>query len=112
MAMPNLTRRLTLEEPVATPDGAGGLVESWAPLGELWAELRPGTGGERAGSAFALARAPYRITVRSAPTGSPSRPQPNQRFREGTRLFRILAVSDRDDGGRYLTCFSVEEVAA
>ncbi|MGB4908701.1 MAG: head-tail adaptor protein, partial [Tabrizicola sp.] len=53
---------------------------------------------------------PYRITVRGTPTGSPSRPKAGQRFREGTRLFLIQAVTERDQFGRYLTCFAREEV--
>ena len=112
MAVPNLNRRLTLEEAQDLPDGAGGYQRSWAVLGELWAEVRPGTGRERAEDFVTVASVPYRITVRAAPAGAASRPRPDQRFREGARIFRILAVSDRDDRGRYLTCFATEEVAA
>ena len=54
----------------------------------------------------------YRITVRAAPVGAPSRPRPDQRFREGARVFRILAVAERDAVGRYLTCFAEEEEPA
>lgn len=112
MAVPVLDRRLTLEEPQDVPDGAGGSQRTWVALGELWAELRPGTGRERAVESVTVAAAAYRITVRAAPPGAASRPRADQRFREGSRLFRILAVTDRDDRGRYLTCFATEEVAA
>lgn len=112
MAVPRLDRRLTLEEAQQVSDGAGGFVETWVALGDLWAEIRPGTGRERAADFVTVSRVPYRITVRAAPDGAPSRPKPDQRFREGARLFRILAVSDRVDRGRYLTCFAEEEVAA
>ena len=112
MGAPRLDRYLTLEEAQSVPDGSGGFTQSWVPLGDLWAEIRPGTGSERAGDFITVSRVPYRITVRSAPAGAPSRPKPDQRFREGDRLYRILAVSDRDDRGRYLTCFAEEEVAA
>ncbi len=50
--------------------------------------------------------------MRAAPIGAPSRPRPDQRFREGARIFRIHSVTERDDQGRYLTCFATEEVAA
>lgn len=112
MQVPTLNRRLTLEETQDLPDGSGGYQRSWAVLGELWAEVRPGTGRERAEDFVTVASVPYRITVRAAPLGAASRPRPDQRFREGARIFRILAVSDRDDRGRYLTCFATEEVAA
>ena len=57
-----------------------------------------------------LSAVPYRVTVRGAPTGAPSRPKAGQRLREGARLFLIQAVTERDQFGRYLTCFAREEV--
>jgi head-tail adaptor len=44
--------------------------------------------------------------------GAPSRPLPGQRFRAGARVWRIVAVSESDATGAFLTCFSREEVAA
>lgn len=108
-AEPELRRKLTLEARERVPDGAGGFQESWAAVGTLWAEVKAGTGRETGETPLTLSRVPYRITVRAAPPGAPSRPTPDQRFREGGRVFRILAVSDADAGGRYLTCFTREE---
>lgn len=105
----NLTRALTLEAAQQTPDGAGGFVQSWQALGILWAEVLPGTGRDAAGEDVVLSTVPYRITVRGAPTGSASRPLVGQRFRNGTRVFSILAVTERDADGRYLVCFVREE---
>jgi head-tail adaptor len=51
----------------------------------------------------------YRITVRAAPQGAPSRPKPSQRFRDGARIFSIDAVTESDPGGRFLVCFATEE---
>jgi SPP1 family predicted phage head-tail adaptor len=107
---PQLTRSLVLEARQATADGAGGVVETWLPLGALWADVRARTGREVSRAAAAFSRAGYRITVRAAPVGSPSRPMPDQRFREDTRVFRIEAVAEADAKGRYLTCFAHEEV--
>ncbi|GHE00307.1 tail protein [Allgaiera indica] len=112
MDTPRLNRRLVLEAPVVAPDGAGGFTETWTAQGVVWAELRPGTGRESFGDAVTLARVPFRITLRAAPPGAPSRPEPGQRLREGTRIFTILAVAERDPEGQYLTCFAREEVAA
>lgn len=107
-----LNRPLTLESVVRVPDGSGGFSESWAVLGTLWAEVVPGTGRDVAGEEAFFATVSYRITVRAAPQGSASRPMPDQRFRDGARVFVILAVTERDPAGHYLICFAREEVPA
>jgi head-tail adaptor len=108
----HLSRPLVLERAVDAPDGMGGLVRTWAALGNLWAEVLPGTGRDVAGEEVVISSVPYRITVRAAPQGAASRPKVGQRFREEARVFAILAVTERDEGGRYLVCFVREEVPA
>ena len=112
MNVAHLTRQLVLEAPVRGPDGAGGFETSWTALGTLWAAIKPASGRERAGVAVSLSQVPCRVVVRSAPVGSSNRPKPEQRFREGTRIYTILAVSEADPTGRYLTCHAIEEVVA
>ena len=112
MTAPRLNRRLTLEAAQRLDDGAGGYRETWVALGEHWAEVTARTGRERAEAGLAISAVSYKIVVRSAPYGSPARPMPDQRFREGSRLFVIQAVAERDPDGRYLSCFADEEVAA
>jgi len=111
MAHVKLNRKLVLEAPQQLSDGAGGFSETWVALGTLWAEVKARTGRETLGEAVSLSSAKYRITVRAAEFGAPSRPAPEQRFREGTRIFRILSVVEQDCDGRFLTCFADEEVA-
>lgn len=106
----HLNRALVLEGAVRSPDGAGGFTETWTALGTLWAEVLPGSGSDVLGEERMLSAVPYRLTVRGAPDDSASRPKAGQRFREGTRLFLIQAVTERDPQGRYLTCFAREEV--
>jgi len=110
MNAPHLNRALKLEGAVRTADGAGGFTEAWAALGTLWAEVLPGSGSDVLGEERMLSAVPYRVTVRGAPLGADSRPKAGQRFREGVRLFLIQAVTERDQFGRYLTCFAREEV--
>lgn len=105
----HLSRALVLEGAIESPDGLGGITVAWAALGTLWAEVLPGTGRDRAGEEVVLSTVQYRITVRGAPQGAASRPVSGQRFRDGNRLFTILAVTERDEGGRYLVCFVREE---
>lgn len=110
MSAPQLTRRLVLEGKTLVPDGAGGFTSEWSELGTLWAELRPGTGRDVAGEEVTLSSIPYRITLRGAPQGAPSRPVPGHRFRDGARVFAIVAVTERDAAGQFLTCFAREEM--
>ena len=110
MKAPHLNRALVLEGVVRSPDGAGGFAETWTTLGTQWAAVLPGSGSDTLGEERMLSAVPYRITVRAALAGSPSRPKAGQRFREGIRLFLIQAVTERDQFGRYLTCFAREEV--
>jgi head-tail adaptor len=112
MTRPQLTRQLVLESPVRVPDGSGGYVTTWTPLGMIWAEVRAGAARESAGAGTAMARVNYTVILRAGRVGASSRPTPDQRFREGSRLFTILAVAERDPDGRYLVCQTVEEIAA
>lgn len=106
-----LTRALVLEVAQRVADGAGGFAEVWQARGTVWAEVRPGAG--RAGDALgaAVAVQPLRIWVRGVPQGHAMRPAAGMRFRDGGRLFRLLAVTEADAGGRYLIC-AAEEVSA
>ncbi|MGH1465770.1 MAG: phage head closure protein [Cognatishimia sp.] len=114
MKMPELNRKLTLQDAQKVTDEAGGYTETWIDLGTLWAEVKARTGRERARArkGVGLSRVDYRITVRAAAFGAPSRPVAGQRFREGTRQFRILAVTEQDTSARFLTCFATEEIVA
>lgn len=107
-----LTRRLALEAEVVVPDGAGGFARTWGFRGHLWAAVVPGTGALSPGEEVALSRQPFRILVRGAAVGAPSRPEAGQRFRDGTRVFAILAVTEADGDGRYLACAAREEEPA
>lgn len=110
-----LSRLLTLEGPEAVPDGTGGQSRAWVALGTVWAAVRAGPGREAGGRLRGdLPRAlqNFRVVVRAAPVGDPARPRPDQRFREGARIFHILAVAEDDPAGRYLTCHVREEGAA
>lgn len=109
MRTPVLDRRLTLEAAELLSDGLGGFVENWVSLGTLWARIAPRSGREIGVGGATLSQVPYRITVRAAPYGAASRPRPDQRFREGSRIFRIVSVADNVDNGRYLTCLVEEE---
>ena len=108
MTPPRLNRALVLEAQEITPDGMGGGTKSWIPQGRLWAQIITGTGRQEAGEFTQRDLVGYRITVRAAPDGAPSRPCAGQRFRAGARIFDTLAVAERDADARYLVCFAQE----
>lgn len=107
-----LNRQLTLEAPQRVPDGAGGFVEGWVALGTVWASVTARSGREAAGIGVPLSRMGHKIILRAAPAGSSARPGPEHRLRDGSRIFRILAVSEEDADGRYLVCNTQEETVA
>lgn len=110
--VPQLNRRLILQERLNVPDGAGGFTVTWAPLGTLWAEIKPGSGREIGDVEVKLSAVPHRITLRAAPQGSDRRPVAGHRLVEGARVFVVQAVAEADPDGRFLTCFATEEVPA
>lgn len=110
MRRPRLNRRLVLEERVNAADGSGGFAAGWRPLGALWAEVTARTGREDFVASGPRARVMYRIVVRGAPVGAPSRPRPDQRLREGERIFDILTVAEADPAGRFLEVLAEEAV--
>jgi SPP1 family predicted phage head-tail adaptor len=105
---PRLSRRLTLERRVTVPDGAGGETSGWAALGVLWAELKPLGGKEIRAAAREGPRITHRVSVRSAPDGSPRMPEASQRFRLGARVFDIHAVARPHLADGFVTCWCEE----
>ncbi|MDO5613871.1 MAG: head-tail adaptor protein [Paracoccus sp. (in: a-proteobacteria)] len=108
-ATPRLTVPLVLEARDKRPDGMGGFVLEWRPLGRVWAEMKSGAGAAARDEIGPVAKVGWRITLRGAGVGDPRRPAAGQRLRMGQRLFAIQAVAERDMQGRWLTCFATEE---
>lgn len=108
ISVSDLTRALVLEEPSRAPDEYGGADTTWIPIGTLWARVVARTGRESFVAGRPEGRVTYRIHVRAAPPGARSRPRPDQRFREGQRVFDILSVTEADPRGHYLEIVAEE----
>ena len=80
------------------------------PVGTLWADVTARTAREDLVAGAERPRVRYRIVVRGAPVGTPQRPTPEQRLREGGRVFSILTVAERDADGRHLEILAEEGV--
>ncbi|MEM7441639.1 MAG: head-tail adaptor protein, partial [Pseudomonadota bacterium] len=93
-------------------DGAGGFAETWAPLGQLWADINTRGASDGRLDAGPSTKMRHRLVVRGADETSPMRPKIGQRLRTGSRVFVIYGVSERDVTGLYLEIWAEEEVLA
>lgn len=86
-----MRRRLTIEIPVETADGAGGVVRSFASIGTVWAQVNWRGGNERwiAGRPEQVGQ--IRITMRWR-----AGMNAGMQMRDGTRVFVITSLGDPD----------------
>lgn len=99
-------RRFTLELPLETPDGFGGVVRSYQPGPLLWGAMTLLSAGERTRADRPEGVATHRVTLdhRDGVTSA-------ARLSLGPRRFRIRNAVDPDGRRRTLVCF-VEEIGA
>jgi SPP1 family predicted phage head-tail adaptor len=86
-----LNRRLTLEAPVESADGAGGVTRSYEAAATLWASVEPKPAREGTSADALGANVTHRIRVRYGADISL-----RHRLRDGDRLYRIVAIRERD----------------
>jgi SPP1 family predicted phage head-tail adaptor len=85
-------RRLSLEAPVETPDGAGGVTRGFEQVATVWAEITPTSARTEFFAAHLGADVTHRIVIRA-----PRELSVQHRFADGARLFRIVSFRDSDD---------------
>lgn len=91
--------RLTLEAPVDTPDGQGGVERVFSALAGVWAHIEPvvARADEAAGTLPVTVTHRIRLRRREDVSGG-------MRLRKGTRVFAIRTFRDPDETGRYTLC--------
>jgi len=99
-----LRHRLTLEAPDDEPDGMGGVVRLWTPLGAVWAAIEPVAASDAVVADKRVGALTHRIVLRHRDDLTL-----NHRFRLGSRIFVLRALRDRDEDGRFLECLVAEE---
>ena len=92
-----LSRRLTLEVPVETADGAGGVTRSFEAVATLWAQVTEVSAARALEADRAGARISHRIVIRFADDITT-----RHRLRDGDRVFRIVALRNADGRRRFL----------
>ena len=98
-----LDRRLVLEEPVDTPDGAGGFTRTYQTAATLWAQVEPAAARGDVTADSLGATATHHIVIRSR-----SDITTRHRLRDGARNFRIVSVREQDSQGRFITIHAEE----
>jgi SPP1 family predicted phage head-tail adaptor len=88
----DLNRRLALEAPVETDDGAGGVTRSFGTAATLWARVTPVRARSDTVADSLAALVTHRIVVRLPRTITTL-----NRFRDGTRIFRVVAFRETAD---------------
>lgn len=88
----DLNRRLLLEAPVETGDGAGGVTRLYDVVTMLWAQVLPLSAVATITADNPGGAVRYRIVVRTRPDVTT-----RHRFQDGVRIYRILALRQSAD---------------
>ena len=96
-----LNRRLVLEAPVETADGAGGVTRSYAAIMTLWASVEPLSARPAVVADAAGATVTHRIVTRRRAAVTT-----RHRFVEGGTVYRIVTL--REDGSRRFLVIGAE----
>ncbi|MGB8817629.1 MAG: phage head closure protein [Rhizobiaceae bacterium] len=101
-----LRTQLTLEQPVETQDGQGGLTLTWNTLATVWALVEPMAGRGAVFAERADVLSTHRIWLRHR--GDVNR---GMRLGNNGRIYRIDTVEDADGSRRYLVIKATEVFA-
>lgn len=104
IAIGALDRRVTIEAPVRTEDGAGGATVSWSHVATVWGRVETLSATERDRTGRLDGIATHRVTIR-AHSGVTS----GQRIVLGERILTILATRPAGRGDQYLVLETQEE---
>lgn len=87
-----LNRRLVLEAPVETADGAGGIARDFAAVATVWGSVVSLSARADMFAAGRAAAITHRIVIRRGPQVTV-----RHRFRDGERIYAVIAVSENDN---------------
>ncbi|MES1155113.1 MAG: phage head closure protein [Pseudorhodoplanes sp.] len=86
----SLNRRLTLEAPVESADGAGGVTRTYQAVATLWASVEPVSAREAVAAGALGASVTHRIRVRFSADITL-----RHRLRDGGTIYRLVAIRER-----------------
>jgi len=88
----HLNRRLALEAPDETDDGAGGVTRVYAAVTKMWAQVLPVSARADVSADSLGAALRYKIVIRAGPAVTT-----RHRLRDDERIYRILTVQKSAD---------------
>lgn len=100
-----MRHRMSLQAPLESADGGGGVTRTWALVAEVWGAIRPAAGSESVEADGLRGRVSHEIWIRHR-----SGVTPEKRFALGTRIFEIRSVIDSGERHRFLRCMVEERV--
>ncbi|WP_420102061.1 phage head closure protein [Bosea sp. (in: a-proteobacteria)] len=103
IAIGGLRRRLSLEAPVETPDGLGGVTRGFVTVAAFWASVDWLGGAEQWRQGRPQQTGSHRIVLRWR-----AGVDAGMRLRDGARIFEIKATGDPDGSRRRLVCLADE----
>lgn len=101
-----LCKRVVLQQPVETADGAGGKTISWQDFATVWAEILPRSGREEIFADQLRNRTSHKITIRYMAGLSEK-----MRVNYNNRLFNITALVNVGERNETIEIFADEGVA-
>lgn len=101
-----LNKRITLQEPDDTADGAGGVTKGWSDFASVWAEITPYAGNETLQALQIIGTTTHRITIRYVSGVATS-----MRIAYGSRIFNIRAIANPEEAYEVLVLEAEEGVA-
>jgi len=88
----DLNRRLALEAPVESDDGAGGVARSYVTVTSLWAQVVPLSGAANIAADSLGAALRFRIVIRFRDDVTT-----RHQFQDGTATYRVVAARPSAD---------------
>lgn len=87
-----LKTRLVVQQPIETPDDQGGVVRSWTTFATVWAQVTPLAARRDVEADADGVTQTHRIVLRSHLSLTRQ-----HRFSDGARIYRIVAIRERED---------------
>lgn len=98
-----LRTALTLEQPIAAPDGYGGEIESWSAVATVFGLVEPLGAASAVAAGRPQVTVTHRVTIRYL-----GEVASGMRLLRGARSFLILSAIDPDETGRFMVCEAQE----